>query len=155
MISFADFGLAPSVVETLRLHGIKEATPVQERAIPEVRAGRDVIVQAQTGTGKTLAFLLPIFEKIKAQADVAQALVVTPTRELAIQIAKVAGRLGEAAGITSLKSPLPLASRSDETSSAGTAREICAVTPIELEELGADSTVTSSLSGFDPSSVTS
>ncbi|MBQ1890440.1 MAG: DEAD/DEAH box helicase [Selenomonas sp.] len=102
MISFADFGLAPSVVETLRLHGIKEATPVQERAIPEVRAGRDVIVQAQTGTGKTLAFLLPIFEKIKAQADVAQALVVTPTRELAIQIAKVAGRLGEAAGITSL-----------------------------------------------------
>ncbi|MCI6232820.1 MAG: DEAD/DEAH box helicase [Selenomonas sp.] len=102
MISFADFGLAPSVVETLRLHGIKEATPVQERAIPEVRAGRDVIVQAQTGTGKTLAFLLPIFEKIKAQADVAQALIVTPTRELAIQIAKVAGRLGEAAGITSL-----------------------------------------------------
>ena len=99
MISFADCGLAPSVVETLRLHGIKEATPVQERAIPEVRAGRDVIVQAQTGTGKTLAFLLPIFEKIKAQADVAQALVVTPTRELAIQIAKVAGRLGEAAGI--------------------------------------------------------
>ena len=65
------------------------------------------------------------------------------------------GCLTSSAGITSLKSPLPLASRSEETSSAGTAREICAVTPIELEELGADSTVTSSLSGFDPSSVTS
>ena len=74
MRMFSDFGLAPSIVETLRLHGIREATPVQERAIPVVRAGRDAIVQAQTGTGKTLAFLLPIFEKIKPQAETAQAL---------------------------------------------------------------------------------
>ena len=102
MRMFSDFGLAPSIVETLRLHGIREATPVQERAIPVVRAGRDAIVQAQTGTGKTLAFLLPIFEKIKPQAETAQALVVTPTRELAIQIAKVAGTLSEAADVTSL-----------------------------------------------------
>ena len=102
MMAFSEFGLAPSVVEVLRQHGIREATPVQEAAIPAVRAGRDVIVQAQTGTGKTLAFLLPIFEKIKAQAATAQALVVTPTRELAIQIAKVAGILGEASGISSL-----------------------------------------------------
>lgn len=75
---------------------------MQEAAIPLVRAGRDVIVQAQTGTGKTLAFLLPIMEKIKPQADVAQALVVTPTRELAIQIEKVAKTLGAAMDIDAL-----------------------------------------------------
>ena len=55
MTSFEEFGLSPSVVEVLRQHGIREATPVQERAIPVLRAGRDAIVQAQTGTGKTLA----------------------------------------------------------------------------------------------------
>ena len=71
-------------------------------AIPLARAGRDIIVQAQTGTGKTLAFLLPILEKIKPQAEVAQAQVVTPTRELAIPVAKVAAVVGEAAGISSL-----------------------------------------------------
>ena len=101
-MEFKDLGISQSVCETLRYQGIKEATPVQEQAIPVVRAGRDCIVKAQTGTGKTLAFLLPIMEKIKPQAEVAQALIVTPTRELAIQIAKVAGLLGEAAGISSL-----------------------------------------------------
>ena len=101
-MEFKDLGISQSVCETLRYQGIKEATPVQEQAIPVVRAGRDCIVKAQTGTGKTLAFLLPIMEKIKPQAEVAQALIVTPTRELAIQIAKVAGSLGEAAGISSL-----------------------------------------------------
>ncbi len=101
-MEFKDLGISQSICETLRYQGIKEATPVQEQAIPVVRAGRDCIVKAQTGTGKTLAFLLPIMEKIKPQAGVAQALIVTPTRELAIQIAKVAGLLGEAAGISSL-----------------------------------------------------
>lgn len=101
-MEFKDLGISQSICETLRYQGIKEATPVQEQAIPVVRAGRDCIVKAQTGTGKTLAFLLPIMEKIKPQAGVAQALIVTPTRELAIQIDKVAGLLGEAAGISSL-----------------------------------------------------
>ena len=101
-MEFKDLGISQSICETLRYQGIKEATPVQERAIPVVRAGKDCIVKAQTGTGKTLAFLLPIMEKIKPQAEVAQALIATPTRELAIQIAKVAGLLGEAAGISSL-----------------------------------------------------
>lgn len=82
--------------------GIVEPTPVQAESVPIVGGGRDMIVQAQTGTGKTLAFLLPIFEKIKVNAPVAQALIVTPTRELTIQIAKVAARVGEAAGVTSL-----------------------------------------------------
>ena len=102
MKSFEAMKLSPQMAKVLQRRGITVPTPVQERAIPAVRAGRDVIVQAQTGTGKTLAFLVPIFEKIKVQAEIAQALVVAPTRELAIQIARVAQALGEADGISSL-----------------------------------------------------
>lgn len=102
MTTFQELGIREALCDALRSHGIKEATPVQEKAIPVVRAGHDCIVQAQTGTGKTLAFLLPIMEKIKQQAEVAQALVITPTRELAIQIAKVAQTLGAAVDVSSL-----------------------------------------------------
>lgn len=102
MTTFQELGIRDALCDALRSHGIKEATPVQEKAIPVVRAGHDCIVQAQTGTGKTLAFLLPIMEKIKQQAEVAQALVITPTRELAVQIAKVAQTLGAATDISSL-----------------------------------------------------
>ena len=97
MTTFQELGIRASLCDVLRNHGIKEATPVQEKAMPLVRAGNDCIVKAQTGTGKTLAFLLPIIEKIKPQAAVTQALVITPTRELAIQIAKVAQSLAAAA----------------------------------------------------------
>ena len=102
MTTFQELGIRASLCDVLRNHGIKEATPVQEKAMPLVRAGSDCIVKAQTGTGKTLAFLLPIIEKIKPQAAVTQALVITPTRELAIQIAKVAQSLAAAADISSL-----------------------------------------------------
>ena len=102
MTTFQELGIRASLCDVLRNHGIKEATPVQEKAMPLVRAGSDCIVKAQTGTGKTLAFLLPIIEKIKLQAAVTQALVITPTRELAIQIAKVAQSLAAAADISSL-----------------------------------------------------
>ena len=102
MTKFKELGISQDICELLARRGIREATPVQEKAIPLARAGRDLIVQAQTGTGKTLAFLLPILEKIKPQVDVAQALIVAPTRELAIQVAKVASIVGEAAGISSL-----------------------------------------------------
>lgn len=100
--NFTALNIHPQVCETLRVSGIVEPTPVQEAAIPVVRSGKDVIVQAQTGTGKTLAFLLPVFEKIKVHAPAAQALVITPTRELTIQIAKVAAKVGTPAGISSL-----------------------------------------------------
>ena len=64
MTTFQELGIRASLCDVLRNHGIKEATPVQEKAMPLVRAGSDCIVKAQTGTGKTLAFLLPIIEKI-------------------------------------------------------------------------------------------
>ena len=101
MTTFRDWNIDPAVCESLRRRGIVELTPVQEQAIPVLRSGQDAVVQSQTGTGKTLAFLLPVFEKLK-NVPVTQALVVTPTRELAIQISKVAAFLGEALGIVSL-----------------------------------------------------
>ena len=101
MTTFRELNLELSVCELLRYQGITELTPVQEQAIPAVRSGQDVVVQAQTGTGKTLAFLLPVFEKLK-KVPVTQALVVAPTRELAIQIAKVASLIGETMGLESL-----------------------------------------------------
>ena len=99
MTHFDQLGVSEMLCALLKKQGITEPTPVQEQAIPPMRAGRDVIAQAQTGTGKTLAFLLPILAKIKPQGAVAQALIVAPTRELAVQIAHVAEPLGTALGI--------------------------------------------------------
>ena len=99
MTHFDQLGVSETLVTLLKKQGIIEPTPVQEQAIPPMRAGRDVIAQAQTGTGKTIAFLLPLLAKIKPQGAAAQALVIAPTRELAIQIARVAEPLGAELGI--------------------------------------------------------
>ncbi len=74
-------------VEQLTKMGIKKPMPVQEQAIPALFAGKDVIARAQTGTGKTLAFLVPLVEKIDTSKNYVQALVITPTRELTQQVA--------------------------------------------------------------------
>ncbi|MEH7255517.1 DEAD/DEAH box helicase [Neobacillus niacini] len=86
MPDFKSLGISESTVNKLKKSGIAKPTPIQEKAIPFVMGGKDVIAQAQTGTGKTLAFLLPILEKINPLATHLQALIVTPTRELALQI---------------------------------------------------------------------
>lgn len=99
---FAALGVTETLRQELRRMGITEATPVQETVLPAIRGGKDVVVQAQTGTGKTLAFLLPILEKIKLKAPSVQALIVTPTRELTLQIASVAKALGEPLGVRAL-----------------------------------------------------
>jgi ATP-dependent RNA helicase DeaD len=96
---FSALGVRAALVDALRRQGIKEAMPVQEQAIPPLLNGRDVVAQAQTGTGKTLAFLLPILEKVDPSRPAVQALVLSPTRELALQITAVAKRLGEAVGV--------------------------------------------------------
>lgn len=99
---FSELHVSDGLCAALAEMGIKEPTPVQAEAVPVIRSGRDAIVQAQTGTGKTLAFLLPLYDKIKVQADNIQALILTPTRELTLQIARVAARLGKAGGVRSL-----------------------------------------------------
>lgn len=94
--TFNELGINKEVVEVLNNIGIKVPTPVQEKAIPELIKGKDIIAQAQTGTGKTLAFLLPLIQSIDIEKDCVQGLIITPTRELALQITDVAKRLTEA-----------------------------------------------------------
>ncbi|MFD6206606.1 DEAD/DEAH box helicase [Peribacillus sp. NPDC060253] len=86
MTNFIDLGVSPAINMILKQIGISNPTPIQEKAIPDILDGRDVIAKAQTGTGKTLAFLLPILEKVDPAASHIQSLIVTPTRELALQI---------------------------------------------------------------------
>ncbi|CAI9394519.1 DEAD/DEAH box helicase [Niallia sp. Sow4_A1] len=86
MQSFTDLGLSSSTIEKLKKQGIKQPTPIQAKVIPPLLKGGDLIAQAQTGTGKTFAFVLPILEKLDTDAKHIQTLILTPTRELAIQI---------------------------------------------------------------------
>jgi ATP-dependent RNA helicase DeaD len=83
---FLPLGISKELVDKLQGYGVANPTPVQEQAIPIIMEGRDIIAQAQTGTGKTFAFILPILEKLNRNSDRIQALIVTPTRELALQI---------------------------------------------------------------------
>src|SRR5579859_7153565 len=84
--TFADLGLTESTLQALRDVGYESPSPIQEQAIPALLQGGDVIGQAQTGTGKTAAFGLPIIEYVDAAEQTVQALVLTPTRELCIQV---------------------------------------------------------------------
>ncbi len=83
--TFSSFGLNDRLVQTLKMLGIVTPSPIQDQIIPEILKGRDVIGVAETGTGKTAAFLLPLIEKT-LQEPKRQTLILTPTRELAIQI---------------------------------------------------------------------
>jgi ATP-dependent RNA helicase DeaD len=84
--AFKNLGLAPQIQQVLDELGYTEPTPIQEQAIPELLAGHDVIGQAQTGTGKTAAFGLPLLQYVDPADDEVQAVVLTPTRELCIQV---------------------------------------------------------------------
>jgi ATP-dependent RNA helicase DeaD len=84
--AFRDLGLSEGILQTLDELGYEEPTPIQEQAIPELLAGHDVIGQAQTGTGKTAAFGLPMLEYLDPESEEVQAIVLTPTRELCIQV---------------------------------------------------------------------
>ena len=88
MNSFQDMGISPEIVDALDDLGFKKPFPIQERVIPILWSGSDVIGQAHTGTGKTAAFGLPILEVIDETSPAVQALIVVPTRELAIQVAQ-------------------------------------------------------------------
>jgi len=91
VISVTDFlqvGIRKEINHTLKSQGLIKPTPIQEKTIPLVLEGKDIIAQAQTGTGKTLAFVLPILERIDVSKSDIQALILTPTRELAQQISK-------------------------------------------------------------------
>ncbi len=90
---FEVLGLLPPFVQAVEQLGYQQPTPIQLQAIPALLAGRDVIGQAQTGTGKTAAYALPLLQGLLSGRRGIQALVLTPTRELAIQVAEAAGSL--------------------------------------------------------------
>lgn len=99
MTSFAALGVIPALTEVLNKQGIKVATPVQGKAIPAIFKGRDVIAKSQTGTGKTLAYLLPLVQRIQTERDEVQALILTPTRELSKQVFDVLKSLASVRGV--------------------------------------------------------
>jgi ATP-dependent RNA helicase DeaD len=100
--TFAEFGLGQDVIQAVSEMGFEEATPIQSKAIPVALEGRDMIGQAQTGTGKTAAFGIPLINKIPASEDRIVALIMAPTRELAIQVAEEIEKLGRFKGLRSL-----------------------------------------------------
>lgn len=97
--TFADLGVHPRVVATLSRMGIEAPTLIQSRAIPALLEGRDVVGQSRTGSGKTIAYGLPLIERIDPRLRRMQALVLVPTRELAGQVASVLFSLGAGRGL--------------------------------------------------------
>src|SRR5208283_1282731 len=100
MKSFSDLTLSPVLQANLRKHGFTQPTPVQALAIEPALAGRNVVATAQTGTGKTLAFVLPLVQSLLAeQAKGVRAVILSPTRELAIQIHEAFTQIAHGTGI--------------------------------------------------------
>jgi ATP-dependent RNA helicase DeaD len=100
--TFAEFGLEPKVLQAITELGFEEATPIQEQSIPLALTGSDLIGQAQTGTGKTAAFGIPLISKINREDEKILALIMAPTRELAIQVSEEIGKLSRFKGLRSL-----------------------------------------------------
>ncbi|MCE7922753.1 MAG: DEAD/DEAH box helicase [Haliscomenobacteraceae bacterium CHB4] len=103
-MDFSEFGFYPDLLDGIEALNFKTATPIQEQAIPLILEGRDLIGIAQTGTGKTAAFVLPILQKIleSNESHYTQALIIVPTRELAMQIDQAIGAYSYFAGISSI-----------------------------------------------------
>ena len=99
MTTFADLGLSAPLLEALRDVGYENPSPIQEQGIPPLLAGSDVIGQAQTGSGKTAAFGLPLIEAVDPDEHEVQALVLTPTRELCIQVTQALRAYGARKGV--------------------------------------------------------
>lgn len=99
---FSELNIEKSILQGIERMGFEEATPIQEKVIPISKEGNDIIGQAQTGTGKTVAFGIPLLEKMELDEKHPQGLVLTPTRELAIQVAEELNKLGRVKGVLAL-----------------------------------------------------
>lgn len=101
-MNFRDLGISKNIADRLHREGINSPTPIQEESIGLIKSGKDVIAEAQTGTGKTLAFVLPVFENLDVNSKNTEVLILTPTRELAIQIYDECKKLQEVKNINIL-----------------------------------------------------
>jgi ATP-dependent RNA helicase DeaD len=99
MATFAELGLSKPLLDSIEHLGYTTPTPIQEQTIPALLEGKDVMGQAQTGTGKTAAFGLPMLQFVDPESPEVQALVLTPTRELCIQVTQALRAYGEQRGI--------------------------------------------------------
>ncbi|RXY99099.1 DEAD/DEAH box helicase [Fictibacillus sp. S7] len=102
MTTFSELGLSPELLKSINNMGFEEATPIQRDTIPTALKGTDLIGQAQTGTGKTAAFGIPLIEKIDVKARKIQGIVLAPTRELAVQVGEELNKIGQFKGIKTL-----------------------------------------------------
>lgn len=102
MSGFSTYSLRPTTMAALRQMGIETPTPIQSQALPPLLDEKDVIGQARTGSGKTLAFGIPLVEFVNPRHKYVQALVLTPTRELAMQVGGVLDALGRPCGISTV-----------------------------------------------------
>lgn len=100
-MKFSEFNFHRDIAKGVKIAGFKEPSPIQEEAIPIIASGSDLVGQAHTGTGKTAAFGLPMMDKL-TKGEITRALVITPTRELATQVADELYHLGRFAGIRTL-----------------------------------------------------
>jgi len=101
-MKFKELNLSDQVNKSIESMGFDKLTEVQEEIIPTILQGKDVVVQAKTGSGKTAAFAIPIVDKIPELVQGPKCLVVTPTRELAVQVSEEIGLLGRHKKIRSL-----------------------------------------------------
>src|SRR5512143_1731553 len=97
--TFSSFQLSAATLSAVEAKGYETPTPVQEETIPLALAGKDLVVQSRTGTGKTAAFGIPIVEKVDVDARAVQAVVLAPTRELALQVAAEVADRGRDGGV--------------------------------------------------------
>lgn len=102
MSQFSNMKVSPLILRALEEMGFESATPIQAEAIPVALSGQDLIGQAQTGTGKTVAFSVPMVELVDQEEDVIQGLILTPTRELCLQVAEEIGKVGRFKHVRSL-----------------------------------------------------
>lgn len=102
MTTFSELGLSDEIVRSVSSMGFEEVTPIQQETIPLAMQGRDLIGQAQTGTGKTAAFGIPLLERLEPDSEHIQGIVLTPTRELAIQVAEELNKIGQFTGARTL-----------------------------------------------------
>lgn len=102
MLNFHELRIDPTIISALSNMGFEEPTPIQEMTIPLAMMGRDLIGLAQTGTGKTAAYGIPLVERCQAEREQVQGLVIVPTRELAMQVAEELNKIGSQKKIRSL-----------------------------------------------------
>ena len=100
--SFEELNISEDILKSLKNMGFKSPSKVQEDTIPPALEGKDIIVKSQTGTGKTAAYAIPILEKTELEERLAQVIVLTPTRELAVQVSKEIDNIGKFKRIRSI-----------------------------------------------------